>query len=101
MRKITQDAVRAYNNNYNFKRSNTEVRVLKNDNGVIFETQLFLHGNCIAHKNKTGSFISSCGWHTTTTKERLNGLYGVHIYQKDWNWYLNGELWDGGRIRID
>ena len=95
-RQITIDAVRAFNNNYKFKRSNTEVRI-----GSTGVTELKLHGNLIAFKNNSGTYISTCGWHTVTTKERLNGLYGVHIEQKDWVWYLNGHAWNGQTIKID
>ena len=98
MRKITQDAIRAFNNNYKFKRGNTEVRIFGYGTNV---TQLMLHGNVIAYKDNSGTSINACGFLTSTTKERLNGLHGVHIYQKDWNWYLNGELWDGSRIKIN
>jgi hypothetical protein len=37
---------------------------------------------------------------TTTTKERLNGLNGVNIHQKDFQWYLNGEAWNGVAILV-
>lgn len=42
--------------------------------------------------------MSSCGWTSNTTKERLNGLLSTfdkrtYIYQKDWKWFLViGEL---------
>lgn len=97
MRKITQDAIRAFNNNYKFKRGNTEVRII----GDYEQTQLRLHGNIIALKDNTGTYINTCGYKTVTTKERLNGLYDVHICQKNWDWYLNGDLWDGGYIKIN
>jgi hypothetical protein len=102
MRQITADAVSAFNNNRNFKRSNTEVRVIDEDLGIyhIKRTDLRLHGNLIAWKNNEGTFISTCGWNSVTTKERLNGLYGVNIYQKNFIWYLNGEAWNGGPIKI-
>jgi hypothetical protein len=44
--------------------------------------------------------ISNAGWASNTTKERLNGIPGVHIKQKNWTWYLNGQEWDGGWKRI-
>lgn len=57
---------------------------------------LFLHGNAIARKETDGGLsICSGGWQSRTTKERLNGLPGVSISQKDWTWYLNGKEWDG------
>ena len=104
MRQITIDATNAFNNNRQFKRSNTEVRIVDGYNGAEpDETQieLRLHGNLIAWKNNAGMFISTCGWQSVTTKERLNGLYGVNIYQKNYIWYLNDEAWNGGPIKIN
>jgi hypothetical protein len=98
MRQITRDAANAFNNNCNFKRSNTEIRV--NAEAEAY-TELRLHGNLIAWKNNAGMFISTCGWHSVTTKERLNGLYGVNIYQENFIWYLNGEAWNGEPIKIN
>ena len=90
MRKITADAIRAFRNRQTFKRGNTEVKVY--DNSVA----LFLHGNIIAEYAADGAlYIRDGGWQTNTTKERLNGLPNVHIYQKDFQWYLNGEAWSG------
>jgi hypothetical protein len=96
-RQITIDAVRAFNNNYKFKRGNTEVRII----GDYEQTQLRLHGNIIAYKDNMGTYISTCGYSTVTTKERLNGLHGVAIYQKNWVWYLNGHAWNGQTIKLD
>lgn len=99
-RQITIDAVRAFNNNYKFKRSNTEVKILKSE-GSTFQTELRLHGNLIAYKNNTGVYLSTCGWHSVTTKERLNGLSGVHIEQKNYIWYLNGNAWNGETVKLE
>jgi hypothetical protein len=60
---------------------------------------LFLHGNCIAWKAPHALWISHCGWKTRTTQERLNGLPGVSISQRDFTWYLNGEEWSDGKPR--
>ena len=46
------------------------------------------------------NFQNGLGWSSNTTKERLNGLTGVNIWQKDFVWYLNGEEWNGEWIRI-
>ena len=98
MRKITLDAVHAFMNAEKFKRDNTEVEVFEN------VTVLKLFGNKIAYRyndpERTLS-ITNCGWDTNTTKERLNALPGVHITQKNWQWYLNGEQWDGKLIDVD
>ena len=60
-------------------------------------TRLYLFGNIIARKNDDGTIsITSAGWPTNTTKDRLNGLPGVSIVQKNYEWFLNGESWDGG-----
>lgn len=98
MRKITADAVRAFEQGKNFKRGNT--RVLVTHNGEEYSVRLLLHGNLIAERTSNGVFIQDGGWQSNTTKERLNGLSGVHIHQKDFIWYLNGEAWNGGLIKI-
>tara|TARA_R110002012_G_scaffold12069_2_gene54154 strand:- start:397 stop:720 length:324 start_codon:yes stop_codon:yes gene_type:complete len=95
MRKITEDAIRAFRNRDKFKRGNTEVRVYGE------QRLLMLHGNTIAVLDAEGLFITSAGWETTTTKERLNGLPNVHIVQKNFQWFLNGELWDGSLIKVE
>jgi hypothetical protein len=52
-----------------FKRGNTIVMGYDYKN-----ISMFLHGNRIAEVKDNKLFISSCGWYTTTTKERLNGV---------------------------
>ena len=96
MRKITQQAVEAFESGRSFKSGNTQVRVIPQNGGgslVLLE----LHGNAIArHESWNGrTFITNAGWETRTTKERLNGLRDVSISQMNWDWYLNGEAWDG------
>ena len=96
MRKITREACRAFESIYGtFKKSNTEVRRIS-DVGA----EMYLHGNLIAYSSPKGTFISNGGWSSNTTKERLNGLTGVHIQQRDYVWYLNGEAWNGQWIKI-
>ncbi|QDP51877.1 MAG: hypothetical protein GOVbin4206_44 [Prokaryotic dsDNA virus sp.] len=97
MRKITREACHAFENAWagNYKKSNTAV--LRIDD---IKAEMRLHGNLIAYSNADGIYISNGGWSSNTTKERLNGLTGVHIQQKDFTWYLNGEAWNGNWIRI-
>jgi len=95
MRKITQDAIRAFYNRTPFKRGNTRVEVNEAN-----EARLLLHGNTIAYISDIKVLISNCGYFTSTTKERLNGLNGVSIVQRNFEWFLNGEKWNGGKIRI-
>jgi hypothetical protein len=65
---------------------------------------LYLHGNKIAEfrgTNPRGLYITNAGWRSNTTKERLNGLPNVRIHQNNYQWYLNGNPWDGGWILVD
>lgn len=85
-----------------FKRGNTEVKILKDEGSLKPNfARLILHGNTIAELSHKGLQISSGGWQTNTTKERLNGLPNVSIHQKDFQWYLNGHIWHGDWIKID
>lgn len=97
MRKITEDAIHSFMNAQKFRRGNTEVEVLPN------VTILKLFGNEIAFRynnpERTLS-ITDAGWPTVTTKERLNALPSVSIRQKDFQWYLNGQEWDGNLIDL-
>jgi hypothetical protein len=98
MKKITLDAVHAFMNAEKFKRDNTEVEVFEN------VTVLKLFGNKIAwlfNDPERTLTISNAGWDTKTTKERLNAIPGVHITQKNWQWHLNGQPWDGKLIDVD
>ncbi len=94
MKKITSDSVRALLDGIPFKRDNTEVV----REGTIYYLKLF--GNKIAAMRNGNLWISNAGWFSNTTKERLNGLPGVHINQKNWEWYLNGNQWNGRPIKI-
>ena len=97
MRKITADAIRAFEQHKKFKRGNTEVEVSESR---LF-AELKLHGHIIAKLTLfDGLCISSAGWNTNTTKERLNGLEGVNIYQKDFTWYLNDREWTGEWVSV-
>lgn len=95
MRKITREAVKAFLLEKNFRKDNTKVEVTNEG------TKMFLHNNLIAKidKNKVLS-ITNAGWQTNTTKERLNGLPGVGISQKNFEWYLNDEKWDGSWVEV-
>lgn len=49
-----------------------------------------------------GTFeVCDGGWSSNTTKERLNGLPGVRVNQKDYEWFLNGEPWNGNWTTIN
>ncbi len=119
MRKITNKAIVAFLNEEEFKQGNTEVKVRYEDPLVPKEyipltviTELLLHGNMIAkmvrqHINgeyQTTISMTSAGWKTVTTKERLNGLLhhikAGKIQQRDFEWYLNDEYWNGDVIIV-
>lgn len=94
MRIITRDAIEAFEALRPFKRDNTEVRIDPVVNGL--EPELYLFGNLIAKRFHHGELqITSAGWSSNTTKERLNGLPGVSISQRQGVWFLNAISWDG------
>ena len=57
---------------------------------------LILFGNKIAYKAKTGGiFVTTCGWRSRTTFDRLNALNGVMVSNRGGILELNGSRWDG------
>jgi len=86
MRKITKEVISAFLSCKPFRKGNDEVRMFIHYSG------LYLHGNQIAIKQIKRITISDCGWQTSTTKERLNGLLSElghkKIYQNDFSWFL-------------
>jgi hypothetical protein len=94
-RKITKEAVSKFLSKTPFRKSNMSV---EESYGIY---KLKLHGNTIATIDELGVLsVSNAGWSSNTTKERLNGIPGVHVKQKNWTWYLNGTEWDGTWKRI-
>jgi len=97
MKKITSEAVSAFMEARPFRKSNMTIEVQPN------VTVMRLYGNAIAYRYNNPErmiSISACGWLTNTTKERLNALPNVNIYQRNFQWYLNGVQWDGKLIDI-
>ena len=108
MRKIEQQMNRAIATKSDWSSSNTMVSYNTNTNC----SQVRLHMNLIATVDHTTNCvkISSCGWHTPTTKSRLNAIlsevkYGCSVFQKQWNWYVSfrGQTQDfvDGMILLD
>jgi hypothetical protein len=89
-RKITDQAVSAFYAGANLTKSNM----------FVTQKQMYLHGNMIAKIDNGDLFITTCGWNTPTTKERLNGLSGVRVNTKAYQLYLNGKPWDGDWIKV-
>jgi len=96
MRKITKNVVSCFLVEVETNEGNTSVSI-EFDSSVGRVVFLKLYGNKIARKligSKTFE-ISNSGWFSNTTKERLNALPGISIYQNSGIWYLNGNEWDG------
>lgn len=99
MRQITKESVKAFYNKGKLKKQNMSVFFDRYDN----TSRMLLHNNCIATYNHDNErlTIANCGWFTPTTKERLNALHNVSIYQKNYKWFLNGKEWNGNKIDIN
>lgn len=91
MQKITKDSVIAFFNGNKLKRGN--MRVNLHDDRLDYDKVMLLHGNAIAVAKDGFLTISDCGWETTTTKSRLNGILEFlklgFIFQKDFVWYYS------------
>lgn len=103
-RKISEEAREALLTGKPYKKSNTVVERLDNSN-ITWIMKLF--GNPIAHCRpqshfkytstvRTPEYLQICdGLHqSATTKERLNALPNVSIYQKNYQWYINDCRWE-------
>lgn len=91
MRQITIEVTNAFE----------QRRVFKKGNSRTDGTAMYLFNNKIAEWRSDGLWITNAGWSSSTTKERLNGLMGVHVQQRAGNWYLNGRYWDGSWTNVD
>lgn len=88
-RKITKESIAAFLSGKRFNKANTSVLV-NEDAGPDQMAALYLYGNCIARRYlATGKLeITTAGWSTRTTRERLNGLPGVAVFQHNHTQYL-------------
>jgi len=99
MRKIEEKMIDAINYRQNWSCDNTMVEI-EGDKIIV---KLYFHP--IARISKNSIQISSCGWRSSSTKSRLNAIlshFGVErIYQQDFVWYINNELFiDGMSITL-
>ncbi len=92
MRQIEKQMNFALSNKGNWSNSNTSVSYHPSEN----LSEVRLHGNLIAWFDHTKQLlaISSAGWHTNTTKSRLNALLyeintGVRVFQKNFDWFVS------------
>ena len=92
MRKIEQQMNRAVVNKINWSNSNTFVTYNESTNC----STVVLHRTAIAvyDHNTNAIKLNTGGWHSNTTKSRLNAIlsevmYGARVYQKAFDWYLS------------
>ena len=106
MRKITKESSKAFVNFEQFKKDNTEVKITSSPKNLLHLyrppypdeiAKFYLHGNCIAEVTRKtlpecfgskSTEIDLCGWHTPTTRERINGIldalgYDFRIAQRN------------------
>jgi len=91
MRKVTKEAINALFAGKSYSNDNTSV-----ENGTVR-----LHNSSIIEIRHDGLYITTAGWNTPTTKERLNGLNGVHINTVKHQLMLNGVAWDGKWTKVN
>ena len=92
MRQIEKQMNFALSNKGNFSKDNTSVSYHSSEN----LSEVRLHGNLIAwlDHSKQVLALSSAGWHSNTTKSRLNALLyefntGIRVFQKDFDWFVS------------
>lgn len=94
MRSITSDAYEAFMNNKSFKKSNTQVFV--HDNG---DVSMLLFGNEIAKKVMGEIFITTAGYNTDTTLNRLRA-FAIISSNKGKLMLDNKYVWDGKWVSL-
>ena len=74
MRKISRESAKAFVNFEPYKKDNTEVVIDHLDDPLGKDARFYLHDNCIVLSGGNGVYrnIDLCGWHTATTRERIN-----------------------------
>ena len=92
MRKIEQQMNRAVVNKNDWSNSNTKVDYNESTNC----STVVLHRTAIAvyDHNTQALKLNTGGWHSVTTKSRLNAIlqevkYGASVFQKNFNWFLS------------
>ena len=103
MRKIEEQMNRAIVNKNNWSNSNTFVEYNESTNC----STIVLHRTAIAvyDHNTQALKLNTGGWHSNTTKSRLNAIldevkYGAKVFQRQFDWYLSYnnqtvDFWDG------
>ncbi len=99
-RQITNNAIAALIEGRPFSRHNTQVIVNDEEDENDVGDFLYLHGSAIMKIDSSGVYITTAGWDTSTTKERLNGLNGVRVHHHKKQLYLNDKPWDGKWTKV-
>ncbi len=65
--------------------------------------RVLYHATTIVTITDNSIALNAGGWHTVTTKQRINAILSqyrlpYHILQKDFTWYINGELFYNGYV---
>ena len=95
-RKISQAGAMALESKRKLHQSNTSVEIDSDGEWI-----LKLHGNAISRIADNGDlFVTTAGWNTPTTRERLNALNGVSVHQKNFQLYLNDKEWNGSWVKV-
>ena len=89
VRKVTKAAVDAFYAGCKRTSSNTSVELTDT------HVTLKLHGNAIARTDAGAVEITTAGWNTVTTRDRLNALDGVRVCTHKGDLYLNDFPWSG------
>lgn len=67
--------------------------------------ELFLFSNCITRRDRERIQVTTAGWNTKTTRDRLNMLPGVWVRCRKGNLQINFQSewkdWDGEWINIE
>ena len=71
--------------------NNTYLVPLRGEHPDVTEYGVMLHNTCIIRITRDGYALTSGGWQTSTTKDRLNKYGPVLIYQRRGVWYWKND----------
>ena|ERR1700722_2561940 len=99
MRKVTEKAAKALQQMHKMTSGNTRVSIEERFAGdkPVKMAVMYLHDNQIAMYDGKLLTLTDAGWHTPTTKDRLNGVLTVFnipcsINQHNYQWYMYDDL---------
>jgi len=109
MRKITMAMLDAMAKRQNWHQSNTRVQIEGDFIQVYLHNSLIYEGNPSEDVNKMDNDVffrfDNHNWKTPTTKDRLSAIlwkfHGLNLYQKDFVWYISGEMTHGKALNFD